>query len=693
MKKILLLLSFVGWILASTEPSREATPEVLDAAATPQRLADKPRDMPISVLLQDGSVACYAPELSNSTIKLIPCDKAPKARYDVFSRVAWQVNDVWLCMSVESGKTTESRLLLRPCTINDRRQRFIVRNNAFFHYPTELQIKDKNGSLIALKRNDKSARNHALSGMQKWIGTIATPAGISTNTFIAWTFFTPQAFDMYYLTDDRSIKNDLQELIYNPETKQIGVFNTEGAKLVCMTSRQTKGQEWNWIIWQRCKNLAPNETLSETDAHGDADSHLHPQQWEIHLLGENSEALLKDYLGNFLRVTKYGTHWGVPYTATKAFIVGDRNNSPTSFFRFSHDMQDWERFVSANAGDELQTCPASGDPDVFRELQAKKADIFTSLAPHILVSNPMMPPSAQMLISKDSQPHSTTPLAAQQSTMGPPLPEDFVLSDAWKRRLFAIATSADDVPQMAGDCGECLLHTYQMLAELIASPSTPLSQGGYFFDTQQGVNPFPSFRARYPLLASRLDGYSTENDTTSQSWQEAFIYASQIYRAMALTMLPGYLWVLEDFYQGQEGILRGLSAMLESPVGSVWVMNFHYIDAQGRQGHAQPALRLRDGLLFIPTNIEVGSREEYEELLNSSLARTPQDAYNILSMQRTRRMIVVVPLEMRRPYANPLASAVSVHNCDGEGEGRRGSRDLPLSQMINQCASGRCLME
>ena len=54
---------------------------------------------------------------------------------------------------------------------------------------------------------------------------------------------------------------------------------------------------------------------------------------------------------------------------------------------------------------------------------------------------------------------------------------------------------------------------------------------------------------------------------------------------------------------------------------------------------------------------------------------------------------MVAPLQMRRPYGNLLTSFVSVHNCDGDGEGRRGSGDLPLSQMINQCASGRCLIQ
>ena len=690
MKKFLLFLSLMGLLFGSATPpvspdiltSPTASPDSPQKTAqktNPQKLADKPRDMPISVLLQDGSIACYAPDTSNSTIKLTPCANAPKARYDVFSRVAWQVNDIWLCMSVESGKTTESRLLLRPCTINDERQRFIVRNNAFLHFPTELQIKDKNGSLIALKPNDTSARNHALSGMQAWLSTIATPAGISTSTFIAWTFFTPESFDMYYLTNDRSIKNDLQELIYNPETKQIGLFDPQGARLVCMTSQQTKSQEWNWLIWQKCQNLSPNQAS--------ASSHLHPQQWEIYLFGENSEALLRDYLGNFLRVTKYGAHWGVPYTATKTFIVRDRGNSPTSFFRFSHDSQDWQRFVSANIADELQTCPASGDPQQLQDLGAKKADIFASLAPEILIANPTAPSSVSLL-----NPESTPPKA---SNLTPPLPEDFVLSEAWKRRLFVLATSTDGVPQRAGDCGVCLLQTYQMLAELITSPYAPLSEGGYFFDAQQGVNPFPSFRLRYPLLANQLDGYSTANDTTSQSWQDTFIYATQVYRAIALSMLPGYFWVLENFYQSQEQILRGLDAMLQSPIGSAWVLHFHFTDAQGRQrGHGMPVMRLRDGLLFVPTNVTGrASFEGFERLLNISLVRSAQDAYNIISLRGTRRMIMVAPLQMRRPYENPLTSFVSVHNCDGDGEGRRGSRDLPLSQMINQCASGRCLIQ
>ena len=166
----------------------------------------------------------------------------------------------------------------------------------------------------------------------------------------------------------------------------------------------------------------------------------------------HDSAMLKDYLGNFLRVTKYGTNWGVPYTAKADYLAKDTNEGQTSYFQFSHNMQDWERFKNANLSDSLPTCPANGS--------------YTKNLKAIV----QLPPS-------------------------------FALTQEWKKRLWQIATTTDGVSERAGDCGVCLLHSYQIIAEMNEYTATPLESGGFFFDTAFGRNPFTSFRAGYPRLS------------------------------------------------------------------------------------------------------------------------------------------------------------------------------------------------
>ncbi|KEG19321.1 hypothetical protein H710_01103 [Bartonella bacilliformis Ver097] len=56
------------------------------------------------------------------------------ARYDLFQRVAWNVNDTWLCMTAPNsvtgldGKATSEwgYLLLRPCVINNPNQQWVL---------------------------------------------------------------------------------------------------------------------------------------------------------------------------------------------------------------------------------------------------------------------------------------------------------------------------------------------------------------------------------------------------------------------------------------------------------------------------------------------------------------------------------------------------------------------------------------
>ena len=220
-------------------------------------------------------------------------------------------------------------------------------------------------------------------------------------------------------------------LYFNVENNTIALYHSENGKLTCLTSLQTTSQAWNWVDWESCTNTntKPN------------------QRWELFLFGENDQAMLKDYLGNFLRVTKYGVHWGVPYTAKPDYLAKDTGQDQTSYFRFSHNLQDWQRFKN----------------------------------------------------------------------------------------------------DRAGDCGVCLLNSYQMIAELTEYTYAPLELGGFFFDTLYGHNPFISFRNRYPLLAASLEQYQSSNIPRGLSRAQTFEYAAQMYRSVALTLFPGHFWMASEF--------------------------------------------------------------------------------------------------------------------------------------------------
>lgn len=632
MRKVFIVLVTCFFIVSCSVNSRNLTNNKLSLVE--QKLADKPKDRALEVLLENGKTMCYNPNGAKLSLKTCSKDTIP-ARYDVFSRVAWNIDKQWVCMSLDDDF---KNITLKPCVINDSKQRFVLKDNAFFTTDLKLRVKHtQNGSLIAVNADDKTALNHTLYNMQDWVNTIATPAGINISTFLAWNFTTSSGFDIYYLRNDESVKDEPTDLIYNTQTKQIAQFNPQNLSFVCLNSTQNKNEDWNWVNYQKC------------------DENSKSQKWDIFLFGENSTAMLKDYNGNFLRLTKYGIHWGVPYTATSEYIAKDTQNAPTSLFLFSHDMQDWQRFVSANLSDELKTCPAPGVD--FKQK-----------------------------ITKNS---------AQNSLQRPPLPPSFTLSDAWVRRLWEISTSTDGMRQQAGSCGVCLLQTYQIVAELVNYPLNPLSSGGYFFNTQLGVNPFPSFRNRYPALARQLEDVSVFSGVPT-SWRDYERYVTQVDRSISLSMLPGYFWVPSPFaYSGQQ-MLNALDDLFRAPVGSVWIMYVDMVDPNGQEsGHSLPLIRLNDGILFVPTNITpIPSYQDYAAALRRLfIAADRQEALAILVMQGLTNVRYFYTLQLREPYTNPLSQAISSNDCSGDGEDRRGSRVFPLSSTINQCASGRCLIQ
>ncbi|MGI0406391.1 DUF1561 family protein [Helicobacter himalayensis] len=609
----------------------------------PQNLANKPKDRPIAFKSKpDSLVQCLTPIFTRSEgyVGVSDCDKAIDARYDVFSRIAWKLPDTWVCLSAENEEYIQGkRLVLRPCVIDDKTQSFTIKNNMLYTPDLRFVVQISNGFLTLEKSQSKGAESHfTLHNMQEWLNTIATPAPLMQKSFIAWKFITPQSFDVYYLRNDESIKDKPQDLYFNLENGIIAQYEPSNAKMSCLTSKQKAKESWNWVAWEEClpQNLQENKAVS---------SQLNAQNWSLFMLADNDRAMLKDYLGNFLRISKYGVHWGVPYTARADFLAKDINNDQTSYFQLTHSMQDWERFKNANLADSLPFCPANGSPQ--RNVKAIMQ-----------------------------------------------LPPSFVLTQEWKRRLWQIATTTDGVLERAGDCGVCLLQSYQMIAEMNEYTTTPLQSGGFFFDTAFGRNPFPSFRARYPMLATSLEQYRASHIPPGLSRSATFEYAAQMYRAIALSLFPGHFWLPSEFATSDITIRSALRDLFEQPVGTLWVMQMYYIARDGSlSGHGMPVLRTSNGIQFIPTNLPNVSYESYEQALSHSFAHNLMDAYNVLTRNRTLNLYMLYSLRLREIYPNPINAFLSNNNCSGEGEERRGSRNMPLSGLINQCASGRCVLQ
>lgn len=609
-----------------------------NSSQVPQKLANKPKDRPIAFKNEQSQIQCLNPIFTQGEgyVGISDCKVAQKARYDVFSHVAWKYNDTWLCLSAanQTYKAGE-RLILRPCVINDKTQSFTIKNKVLYSPDFSFILELTNG-FLTLQKNKNSRNkmpNLALYNMQEWLDTIATPPNLAQSGFIAWNFTTPEGFDLYYLTNNKSIKDEVQELYFNLENGYIAQYNRANADMLCLTSKQTAKQDWNWSNWEKCDFTAPKKDNDK-------------KAWNLFMFADNDIAILKDYLGNFLRVTKYGINWGVPYSAKQDFIAKDTDEGQTSYFRFSFDMQNWQRFKNANLSDSLATCPAKG------------ALVKSSL---------------------------------RSSSLS--LPPSFVLNEDWIGRLWQIATTTDGVLERAGDCGVCLLHSYQMIAELNEYTYNPLDSGGFFFDTAYGVNPFASFRERYPILANELSQYSATNMPRGLSQAQTFQYAAQMYRSIALSLFPGHFWLSSAFATTDIDMRSTLRDLFFQPAGTLWVVQMYFIYPNGRRsGHAMPALRTSEGVQFIPTNTNNMSYQSYARILRNSLAHNINEAFDIITPNGVR-LYMLYSLRLREIYPNPIASFVSNNNCSGEGEDRRGSATMPLSSFINQCASGRCILQ
>ncbi len=633
---------FLFFMLSAFFLQRGFAQSPLDPVSPVQKLAQTPKDRPIKVVTQGNNRLCYIPTFSaaaahNSYIGLLNCadTNARSARYDVFGRLAYQMDNTWLCItapdSVAVQRQGKDYLYLSPCVINLKSQQWKIKDGVFYSTDGEYSIKDDGSFLFAVHRLEGGLFTHRLdSSMQEWANTIATPGNISLVSSISWTLTHKDGQERYFLTNNQSLKNTTP-LYYNVANGHIATYDSLSGTLSCMYSNTGK-QSWDWVTWGLCTDAKPPKNNR---------AFFKPVP-----IGERNYIFL-DQNGNMLRLTRYGIHWGVPYTASAKYIQSDTANSPTSSFETDDAMRIWLRFIYANLGESLHSCPAPG--------------------------------------------HNQEQNQPQRLGLSP-LPSDFNLSGEWIRRLYSIARSTDGTPQAVGICGTCLLHSYQALAEILENPYQPRTSGGYFFDTSPGISPFESFRRRNPLLHDTLRDIFSYYDYPRSDYLTSFRLEAGRGVASNISMLPQYDWTMLGEGTSVRAMTDLMQSMFNRPVGSVFLMNIWRLNTEGNRiiGHAMPALRTSRGIVIIPTNTPYTSLESFRLLIapvqNAAgvLANITRFGTSFLTLMGLR------VFEISRVYHNPFEEIISFNNCAGEGEDRRGNALLPLPELLNQCMSGRC---
>lgn len=601
-----------------------------------QKLTDKPIDTAIKIKTSDGQTYCYAPIFSNGEgyVYVDDCSSArvKPARYDVFQRISYKINDNWLCLSAPTSITQSGSsenwdyVVLRPCVINDANQRWIIKNNSFWTADGRFKLKHYHW-YIYISKNPSDYYDHSLdSSMKKWANTIATPGNISSQTILSWLFLGSSEWGVYYLENNRSSVDEATSLYYNPENGHIAQYYPKDGSLYCMTSNTTDGQNWNWVSWNYCSDNIPKKKDN--------------MFWDISFMTQNDTSI-RDYKKNILRVTQYGSNWGVPYTAKAAYLKSDTTNKPLSKFSFSHDIENWARYVNANLSKSLPYCPAPG-VKVAENIRVKRS-----------------------------------------------LPPDFKLNEEWRRRLYSIATSTNEATTRAGVCGTCLLHSYQMIAELQEYyPQAPLMTGGYFFNTAPNTDPFISLQQRFPSIYGVMENAPqwygvplTPTDTSDR-------IAARVAFSTTQSVLPRFDWTLSDLATDRAGIMDVITDMLSAPAGTIWIaLITHTLPDGSLSRHAMPIIRSSVGLKLIPTNTTMSLFDFTDFVSDTS---DPNLVYLMLTNRGTANITSLATLQMEGRDPNPLSVTFSENNCTGGGDDRRGSGANPSSRLVNQCASGRC---
>ena len=138
-----------------------------------------------------------------------------------------------------------------------------------------------------------------------------------------------------------------------------------------------------------------------------------------------------------------------PYTSKPKYI--DATNSHVSNFIFAKEINDWQRYINANIADNLEYCPAPGkaNADTKKPLKRNKRGLEDDFIKEANIK-PLMAsnvPSSHKIVRS--------------------LPPGFKITEDWIRRFWEISTTTrSGTSPFIGVCGVCLLHSYQIVAEL-----------------------------------------------------------------------------------------------------------------------------------------------------------------------------------------------------------------------------------
>lgn len=675
---VFFLIIFSAFILACSYESEESTQEnnqslaLTSSATLSQKLADSPKDEIIKVMDGTKRLRCYMPDVRNNYIVIGTCRTswAKPARYDVFGRVAYKLNDTWFCLSApesvaQSKSASKDYVRLKPCVINDTKQQWKVKDDLFYSVDESYFIKDDGSYLYAVSVLDKGLYTSKIDkSMKEWLDTIATPVNLSISISLAWNYTTSEGGERYFLYNNGSAKNTT-ELYYNLESGHIAQY--DGDKNINCLYADLANAKWAWAWWGACTD-APAPSKSANKAY-----------WSFVRVADN-QSLLINHQGAALRVTRTGLNWGKPYVVAGEYMAQDNANSPTSRFVIDKDTGDWLRFIYANLGDNLPFCPAKNETKNLAQLSNEMPNLNSK---HNLSQN---------LTTNSTINSNTAPNSASNLTLkNPPLPSDFILNDEWRARLLAIVSTTDHADTSVGVCGICLLQSFQIIAELLENPFSPRSSGGYFFDTQAGANPFVSFGERNSLLYETLNDivewFPRFSSTPSVTPQMAFEYNNNLAMMSAIALLPQYDWSIRTRAQNPQDIERVVESIFNAPNGSAFVVLLRLQQiGQEEGGHAMVALRTSAGVVLVPTNVAM-SAEEFSEFTT-----TLRDRHEFMESFTMYGFSVnnIALLSAEALYANTFASTISLNDCTGDGENRRGNGRMPASSLVNQCASGRC---
>ncbi|AFI03577.1 DUF1561 family protein [Helicobacter cetorum] len=536
-----------------------------------------------------------------------------KASIDSLGRIIFVHHGVHLALTAPDSVTglyfesTEKwdYLTFRPAVLNDDNQRFIIRDKKILTANQEYIVKVYKNTLYISKNPTDYYDFHLSDTTSHFLSHPSEVFNFSFKTPISWLYLEKGV--VYYVESKRSVLDFITYYYYNPITGHIAQYHKDTGELYGLTS-SSGIDSWEYIHFKPCKD---EMTAKEKENN---------KNQSFQLLLVDNKAIILDAYGNNLRVKTYGPYWGVPYFINPSYANQDDANTPIDYFYLDNAIGDLSRFTHKS----LETCSKGA-------------------------------PQAPILDPKLAHRKSSRELLG--------LGNDFQLTDAWKRRLHAIATTCvRGVVSRIGMCGVCLLQSYQIVLELLRYTDNPLQSGGALFDTAPNTDPFISFTSRFPGLALALE---IPGEFIRRVSDPAYMptRAAHAHTGMSYTMLAGYQVSTTPMLDSTQFPTR-LNEMLHAEAGNVWIAFVYSIDSSGRTnqmvGHALPFVRTRDGLIAIRTNTPDRTLENYSHDLFP--LRDLRAILNVLTTGFNHTIRYVQLVHVDHPIANPFSQTLTCHS-------------------------------